>query len=49
MDIPLTKNLSLNFDIKKVYIRTDVAANGATLGTLKIDPVLAGVGLGWRF
>ncbi|AVS62036.1 hypothetical protein C8241_10340 [Paracidovorax avenae] len=49
VDIPLTKNLSLNFDIKKVYIRTDVAANGATLGTLKIDPVLAGVGLGWRF
>ncbi|MDT0136114.1 OmpW family outer membrane protein [Acidovorax sp. PRC11] len=49
VDIPLTKNLSLNFDIKKVYIRTDVAANGAKLGTLKIDPVLAGVGLGWRF
>ncbi|GKS95800.1 OmpW family outer membrane protein [Acidovorax sp. SUPP2825] len=49
VDIPLTKNLVLNFDVKKVYIQTDVFAAGAKLGTLKIDPVLAGVGLGWRF
>jgi len=26
VDIPLTKQLSLNFDIKKVYIKTDVSA-----------------------
>ena len=49
VDIPLTKNLSLNFDVKKVYIQTDVTAGGAKLGTFKVDPVLAGVGLGWRF
>lgn len=49
VDIPLTKNLSLNFDIKKVYIQTDVAVAGAKIGTFKVDPVLAGVGLGWRF
>lgn len=49
VDIPLTKNLSLNFDVKKVYIRTDVSAGGAKIGTFKVDPVLAGVGLGWRF
>ncbi|GKT01171.1 outer membrane beta-barrel protein [Acidovorax sp. SUPP3434] len=49
VDIPLTKNLVLNFDVKKVYIQTDVFAAGAKLGTFKIDPVLAGVGLGWRF
>ena len=35
--------------MKKVYIRTDVAAGGAKLGTFKIDPVLFGIGLGWRF
>ena len=49
VDIPLNKNLSLNFDVKKVYIKTDVFAGGAKQGTFKVDPVLVGVGLGWRF
>lgn len=49
VDIPLTGNMYLNFDLKKVYIRTDVYAGGANLGTFKADPLLAGVGLGWRF
>ena len=49
VDIPLGGNLYLNFDVKKVYIRTDVTAGGAGLGKFKIDPVLFGMGLGWRF
>ena len=49
VDIPLQKNLYLNFDVKKVFIKTDVKAGGAKLGTFKADPVLVGVGLGWRF
>ena len=49
VDIPLAPNLVLNVDLKKVYIRTDVAAGGASLGTFKVDPVLFGIGLGWRF
>lgn len=49
VDFPLSKNLYLNFDVKKVYIKTDVAAGGAKLGTFKVDPVLVGVGLGYRF
>ena len=49
VDIPLQKNLYLNFDVKKVFIKTDVTAGGAKLGTFKVDPVLVGVGLGWRF
>lgn len=49
VDVPLTKNLSLNVDVKKVQIRTDVSAGGADIGTFKIDPLLVGVGLGWRF
>jgi outer membrane protein len=51
VDIPLTKQLSLNFDVKKVYLQTHVY-NGAAntdLGTLKLDPVLFGVGIGYRF
>lgn len=49
VDIPLAQNLYLNFDVKKVYIKTDVFAGGAKAGTFKVDPVLVGVGLGWRF
>ena len=49
VDIPLAKNLYFNIDVKKAYIRTKVSANGVGLGTFKIDPLLLGVGLGWRF
>lgn len=49
VDIPLTGNMYLNLDVKKVYIRTDVYAGNTNLGTFKIDPLLVGVGLGWRF
>ncbi len=49
VDIPLSKTMVLNFDLKKVYIGTDVSSKGANLGSFKVDPVLAGVGLGWRF
>ena len=51
VDIPVAKNMYLNFDVKKTYIRTNVMleATGAKLGTFKVDPVLVGVGLGWRF
>jgi len=49
VDIPLTRQLSLNFDVKKVYIKTDVTVPGVTSGSFKVDPVLVGVGLGWRF
>jgi outer membrane protein len=36
-------------DIKKVQIRTDVKSAGTKVGEFKIDPVLLGVGVGWRF
>ena len=49
VDIPLSKNLYLNVDVKKVYIKTDVFSSGTKVGTFKVDPVLVGVGLGWRF
>ena len=49
VDVPLAGNMYLNFDLKKVYIRTDVYAGAANLGTFKVDPLLLGVGLGWRF
>ena len=49
MDYRLSKNLYLNFDVKKVTIKTDVSAAGSKIGSFKVDPVLVGVGLGWRF
>ncbi|MDI9233936.1 OmpW/AlkL family protein [Limnohabitans lacus] len=49
VDIPLDKNWSLNFDVKKVYIKTRVYAAGVNAGTLKLDPVLVGAGIGYRF
>lgn len=49
VDIPLSKSLYLNLDLKKVYIDTDVSLNGVKQGTFKVDPLLVGVGLGWRF
>lgn len=49
VDIPLSKNLYLNVDLKKVYIQADVFAGGAKAGTFKVDPVLFGIGLGYRF
>ncbi len=48
-DIALGGAWSLNIDYKKVQIRTDLSNNGATLGTLKVDPTLIGVGVGYRF
>ena len=49
VDIPVSKGVYLNFDLKKVYIKTDVSAAGAKVGTFKVDPVLFGAGVGWRF
>ena len=49
VDIPLSKNLYLNVDVKKVQIKTDVASFGTKVGEFKVNPVLFGVGLGWRF
>lgn len=49
MDIPLNKQWSINVDVKKVQIHADVTSFGQKAGTLKVDPVLIGVGLGYRF
>ena len=50
VDYMLNKNWSINVDYKKVAIKTDVkGADGASLGTLKLNPGLVGVGVGYRF
>ncbi len=49
VDYKLDKHWSLNVDIKKVQIRSDVTLNAARISQVRLDPVLFGVGLGYRF
>jgi outer membrane protein len=49
VDVPLTKQISLNFDVKKVQLKTQVYVDGVDHGTLKLNPLLVGVGIGYRF
>ncbi len=49
VDYKLDKNWSLNFDVKKVQIRSDVFQDGARISRVKLDPWLIGVGVGYRF
>jgi outer membrane protein len=48
-DYKLDKNWSFNVDLKKVQIRSDVMISGAKVSAVKVDPVLFGIGLGYRF
>jgi outer membrane protein len=49
LDFSLGGGWLLNADIKKVQIRTDIAAGGSKLGTFKVDPTLVSLGIGKRF
>jgi outer membrane protein len=49
VDVPLSGNMYFNFDVKKVMIATNINTGGNSAGTLRVDPLLVGVGLGWRF
>jgi outer membrane protein len=48
-DIRIDQRWSFNIDVKKVNIRSDVRSGGAKISSVKIDPLLVGVGLGYRF
>jgi len=48
-DIQLDHRWSLNVDLKKLQIRSDVDIGGVRASRVKVDPLLVGVGLGYRF
>ncbi len=48
-DYEFQKNWVFNFDVKYVWMSTDVKAGGDTITNLKINPVLYGIGIGYRF
>jgi outer membrane protein len=49
VDFKLDKNWSINLDVKKVQIRSDVNISGVRASEVKVDPLLVGVGVGYRF
>lgn len=49
VDFKLDKNWSINLDVKKVQIRSDVTISGAKASDVKVDPLLIGVGVGYKF
>jgi outer membrane protein len=49
VDVQVAKNLFVNADLKKIWMRTSASADGADLGSLKIDPWVIGVGVGMKF
>ena len=49
IDFKLDRHWSLNVDVKKMQLRSDVLIGGAKASKVKVDPVLLGVGIGYRF
>jgi outer membrane protein len=49
VDIKVTENGYINLDVKKIWIGTEVQANGTKLTDLDIDPLVWGIGYGFRF
>jgi len=49
VDFRINEHWSINADIKKVNIRSDVYVGGANASHLKVDPLLFGMGVGYRF
>jgi len=49
VDVQVAKNLFVNADLKKIWMRTSASADGADLGSLKIDPWVIGIGVGMKF
>jgi len=49
VDLRINERWSINADVKKVNIRSDVYVGGANASHLKVDPVLFGLGVGYRF
>lgn len=53
VDVKLDNHWGINFDVKKLFLETDVSATlpgaGAVTGKVKLDPWLIGTGITYRF
>ena len=48
-DFRIDDHWSVNLDVKKLQIRSDVMIGGAPASRVKVDPLLVGLGVGYRF
>jgi len=48
-DYEIAKNIYLNLDVKRLDLSVDVRSSGTKVGEFKVDPVLIGLGIGYRF
>lgn len=48
-DYALDKNWSVNMDVKYIQMDTDVTGPTGKLGKLDLNPITAGIGIGYRF
>ena len=49
VDVAVQKSWSVNLDVKKVWISSDVTLNGQKVSNVSLDPWLLGIGIGYRF
>ncbi|PIW29700.1 MAG: OmpW family protein [Rhodospirillales bacterium CG15_BIG_FIL_POST_REV_8_21_14_020_66_15] len=51
VDYKLNDKWSLNFDVKKVFVSTDIKANGGAINAkgTDLDPWVVGIGVGYKF
>ncbi len=49
VDIALNENWFINADVRYMDIETDAEVDGASIGTVQIDPLLAGISVGFKF
>jgi outer membrane protein len=48
-DVQLAPNWFLNADVKWAQIRSDVKFEGTRISQARLDPLLYGIGIGYRF
>ncbi|MDR8926189.1 Outer membrane protein W [Burkholderia multivorans] len=49
VDVQMTKRVFLNVDVKKIWMSADATLGDRGIGTLHIDPLIVGVGVGMKF
>ena len=49
VDFQVSKSVFVNADIKKIWMHTNASMDGTPLGTLHIDPLVVGLGVGMKF
>ncbi len=48
-DYMINEKFSVNFDVKKIFLKTHVQVNNAYTASVKLDPWLIGAGVGYHF